>query len=98
MKGPKTGWRKIVKNIMIEEETPAYTLRAKTGMAEWDGDGTQRGKALGWYVGYVTKENDVFFFATCIQSAQPDDRFAATRKQITRRILANLRILPLQVK
>ncbi len=89
---------KIVKNIMIEEETPAYTLRTKTGMAEWDGDSAQRGKAIGWYVGYVTRGNDVFVFATCIQTPKAGDSFAASRKTITRKILANLRILPIQTK
>jgi beta-lactamase class D len=77
----------IVKKIMIEEETPSYTLRTKTGWAE-EGD-----TSIGWYVGYITKGNDAYFFATCIQTAKPDSAFPTRRKSITRRILANLEIL-----
>lgn len=78
----------IVKKIMIEEETPSYQLRSKTGWGE------QEGTSVGWYVGYViTKQKDVYFFATCIQSTNPDDQFARNRKLITRRILKHLHIL-----
>jgi beta-lactamase class D len=88
----------IVKKIMIEEATPVFTLRTKTGMAEWESDSAGRGKALGWYVGYVTKGEETYVFATCIQSEKTNDEFAAKRKQITRRILARLRVLPLETK
>jgi len=43
----------ILKEIMLVEETPAYTLRAKTG---WKGKD-------GWYVGYVEAGDEVWFFA-----------------------------------
>jgi beta-lactamase class D len=86
----------IVKTIMIEEETAAYTLRAKTGMAE--GDDIGRGKALGWYVGYVTTGRDAYVFATCIQSINANEEFAAKRKDLTRRMLARLRALPLETQ
>lgn len=41
---------KILKEIMKEEQTDSYTLRAKTG---WTRDG---GKDTGWWVGYVEKK------------------------------------------
>lgn len=78
----------IVKKIMMEEENAAYTLRSKTGWGEQDG------MNIGWYVGYVTTADNVYFFATCLQARTPDDNFAANRKRITRRILAELDILP----
>ncbi len=78
----------IVKRIMIEEETPAYTPRAKTG---W---GYQNGKDIGWYVGYVSKSDSTYFFATCIQSVKSDKNFPAARKLISRKILSRLQIIP----
>jgi len=44
---------KILKEIMLVDQTPAYTLRAKTG---WKG-------VDGWYVGYVEAGDEVWFFA-----------------------------------
>lgn len=78
----------ITKKIMIEEENASYTLRSKTG---W---GDQDGMNIGWYVGYVTTTDNAYFFATCLQTPTPDDNFATNRKSITRKILAELYILP----
>jgi beta-lactamase class D len=47
-----------VKDILVQEKTPAYTLSAKTG-----GGPTGPGKALGWFVGYVETRGNVYFFA-----------------------------------
>jgi len=44
---------KILKEIMLVEETLTYKLRAKTG---WKGEN-------GWYVGYVEAGDEVWFFA-----------------------------------
>jgi len=43
----------ILKNIMIVNQTSSYTIRAKTG---WT-------KNIGWYVGYVETDNNVWFFS-----------------------------------
>ena len=79
----------IVKRIMIEEQTDSYILRAKTG---WTRDG---GKDTGWWVGYVERKDNVFFFATRIiknrNEINPD--FIRSRKEITRTILTQLHIL-----
>ncbi len=48
----------LVKSIMIREHTEEYALRAKTGWSDAPTPG------VGWYVGYVERGNDVFFFAT----------------------------------
>jgi beta-lactamase class D len=78
----------IVRRIMIAEQTPKYALRAKTGWSEQDS------LSIGWYVGYVEKENNVYFFATCIQSRYPDNTdFGRARIEITRSILKELKIL-----
>lgn len=78
----------IVKEIMISKDTLNYVLRTKTG---WGEDETQM---VGWYVGYVEKENNTFYFATCIQTTDFDDPgFAKKRIDITKEILDKLKVL-----
>jgi len=75
-----------VKDIMIEEKTADYTLRAKTG---WSDAYTPQ---VGWWVGYVERANGkVYFFATEIDINKNED--AAKRKQITRNVLRSLKII-----
>jgi len=65
-----------------------YTLRGKTGWGEQDG------KNIGWYVGYIEREGNVYFFATNIESENPDESlFPGARKAITRQILQDLQLL-----
>jgi beta-lactamase class D len=49
-----------IKDIMIVEKTPNYTIRAKTG---WFGFGDRTVQNIRWYVGYVEKGEQVYFFA-----------------------------------
>ncbi|MBN1985100.1 MAG: class D beta-lactamase [Prolixibacteraceae bacterium] len=80
---------KTVKELMVEEETDTYILRAKTG---WTRDG---GKDTGWWVGYVEKKDNTYFFATRlvkdVENQNPD--FSKCRKEITRTILTQMNIL-----
>lgn len=57
----------IVKEIMIAEETPTFVIRAKTG---WGKEGQTD---IGWYIGYVTTKNNVFYFASCVRNKQESD-------------------------
>ncbi len=80
---------KIVKEMMIEEQTENYILRAKTG---W----TKSGRVdTGWWVGYVERKDNVYFFATRlikdVKIYNPD--FGNCRKKITKTILKQLRII-----
>lgn len=77
----------IVKKISIAEETPNYTLHGKTGWA------VIRGVNIGWYVGYVEKDGNVFFFATNIETKQATDNFLQARIEITRKILKELGVI-----
>ena len=61
----------ILKEIMIDEKSEDYIIRAKTG---WEGK-------YGWYVGYVETKDDVWFFATNIDTKTKDD--LPKRKEIT---------------
>ncbi len=78
----------IVKDILVLEKTPGYTLSGKTG-----GGSLAGGKALGWFVGYVEAKGNVYFFATNLEAAN----FAAIRDrriELTKQILAALGYLP----
>ena len=76
----------ILKKIMIYEQTDDYTLRAKTG---W---GIRFENQIGWFVGYVEKGDEVYFFVTNLESKNPDEGFRS-RIEITYSILRELRIL-----
>lgn len=77
----------IVKDILVRDKQDAYILRAKTGST------TQDSISLGWYIGYLEKDADVYFFATNISSPTPNEQFSNAREAITRNILKELGIL-----
>jgi beta-lactamase class D len=56
-----------LKKIMVVEQTPAYTISAKTGWA------TRVQPQVGWYVGYVETSKNVWFFATNIEIQSEKD-------------------------
>ena len=76
----------ILKTIMIYEQTDDYTLRAKTG---W---GMRFENQVGWFVGYIEKRDNVYFFATNLETKNPDEGFRS-RIEITYNILRELGIL-----
>jgi beta-lactamase class D len=76
----------IVKRIMIYNQTNEYTIRAKTGWALRVED------QIGWFVGYIEKGDDVYFFAINLQSKNPEEGFVS-RKEITFNILKHLGII-----
>ncbi|MCX5806175.1 MAG: class D beta-lactamase [Proteobacteria bacterium] len=66
---------KLLKKIMIIEENPQFTIRAKTGWA------MRTDPQQGWYAGYVETKRQVWFFATNLEIRKKgDDSF---RKEIT---------------
>ncbi|MEZ5198111.1 MAG: class D beta-lactamase [Bacteroidales bacterium] len=78
--------QETVKRIMIVEETPDYTMHAKTGWALVNN--------TGWYIGYVEKEHNVYFFVTCVQGNDFNmENFGTARIEITRNILIELGII-----
>lgn len=79
----------ILKEMMIEETTDKYVIRAKTG---WTRDG---GKDIGWWVGYIEKADNVYFFATRLikDRSESNSNFGSCRKVITKRICKELGIL-----
>ncbi len=79
----------ITKNILIEERTNDYILAGKTGWTNAALDGID----VGWYIGYVEKADQIYFFATSIESNNPKNNFASSRKEITKNILRELKII-----
>jgi beta-lactamase class D len=82
----------IVKDIMVFEKTPEYTLSAKTGGGPITG-----GKYIGWFVGYLEARGNVYYFAMNIEGAS----FAEIRDKrigMTKKILTELEFLPKQEK
>jgi len=68
-----------LRKVMVTEQTPVYTLRAKTGWAE------RVRPQTGWYVGYVETQKDVWLFATNVEVRSGKD--LPYRQQITREAL-----------
>ena len=71
----------ILKKIMIVENNPEYTIRAKTGT----------NPSIAWYVGYVESSNDVWFFALNIAIKNMND--ARFRNEIIKEALKQKKIV-----
>lgn len=80
----------ILKQVMIVEKKEGYTIRAKTG---WTREG---GINTGWWVGYLEKGEEVFFFATRLFQDRKFNRqdFGACRQEITKSVLKEIAALP----
>jgi beta-lactamase class D len=78
----------IVKDIMIVEQTPTYTIRAKSG---WVGFGEPGQSQIGWYVGYLERDENVYLFATNIDIHNDND--PGYRAALTRRCFQDLGLL-----
>lgn len=71
-----------VRDIMVVERAPDHVLRAKTGMVF---DGTS---GVGWWVGWVERQDGATLFALNIAMTRPDQ--APARMAITRAVLKAL--------
>lgn len=76
----------IVKSIMIYDRNDKYILRAKTG---W---GIISNNNIGWFVGYVESNNNVYFFTTNLETQNPEKNYVS-RKNITYNILKYLGVI-----
>lgn len=76
----------ILKKVMVTEKTDKYTLRSKTGWTRVNGNDT------GWWVGYVERKDNVYFFATRLvkKRSTVNTGFGQCRKDITKNILKQL--------
>lgn len=77
-----------VKDIMISERTPDYTIRGKTG---WYGFGSKTIPNIGWYIGYLEKGDNIYFFAINIDIRNEKD--PAARIELMRRCFKDIAVL-----
>ncbi|MEM6645936.1 MAG: class D beta-lactamase [Bacteroidota bacterium] len=75
---------RLVKGIMVEERGGDYVLRAKTG---WAIDPHN----IGWYVGYVVKGNQPYYFSLNIDMTEMAQ--ASARRDIAKAVLRELELL-----
>ncbi|NIG53834.1 class D beta-lactamase [Chitinophaga sp. Cy-1792] len=80
---------RILKDVMITEKTPQYTIHSKTGWTRPDG------YDMGWWTGYVETTDNVYFFATRIWKERKivNDNFSKCRQQITKSILKDIQAI-----
>jgi beta-lactamase class D len=79
----------ILKRVMVTEQNGNYTIRSKTGWTR------ENHTDSGWWVGYVERTDNVWFFATRISKDRsvPNPSFGNCRKEITRNILRQLKAI-----
>lgn len=75
-----------VKAIMVSEQTETHTYRDKTGWTR------KNGQDIGWWVGSLEVNENVYFFATRLIKDENDNNpnFLKGRKEITKLILKEL--------
>jgi beta-lactamase class D len=79
---------RLLRELLVLEETPAYRLSGKT---DWAGLGVDDAAEIGWLVGWLERGEDVYVYALNIDIEKPAD--AAARMRITKAILAELGLL-----
>lgn len=79
----------IMKRMMLIEKTDDYALSGKTGWSYY------KNIDNGWFVGYVTKNKGIYYFATNIEPLESlnMDLFPDLRKEITMEALRRLEII-----
>lgn len=79
----------ILKRVMITEKADTYSIRSKTGWTRVSGND------IGWWVGYVERSDNVYFFATRIikNRSTINKNFGQCRKDITKNILRQLKAI-----
>ncbi len=77
-----------VKDMMISEQTPTYTIRSKTGLATFDS-----GENTGWWVGWVEIGPNVYMFASLLHATNPAQSFVLARVSVARETLQSLRLI-----
>ncbi|MCG9722742.1 class D beta-lactamase [Shewanella sp. Isolate7] len=71
--------QRIVKTMMLNQANGEWVLRAKTGY------GVRQGQKLGWWVGWLEREENTYFFAMNMDIATDND--LALRKRVVKQLL-----------
>ncbi len=78
----------MVKSIIVLEQTGQYKLSGKTGAGP-----RENGKMLGWLVGYVETDANVYFYALNMDG-ENFQAIAEKRLALTKALLRELKIVP----
>lgn len=79
-----------VKDIMVIARTSEYALLGKTGWSYLDEGRSQ----VGWFVGWVERDCNVYFFALNLETSDPDFPMGRARQKIAYEILREMDVLP----
>lgn len=82
------GVQKIVRDVMLQENTTLYKLSYKTGLG-FD----EREHSIGWVVGWIEENKHVYFFVTFVKSESKTIDMRTIRMKITKGILDQLGFL-----
>ncbi len=76
-----------VQKLMIHPNKYGYNLKAKTGWA------ANEDESIGWFVGFLEDEKDIYYFATRLEPKAGGDTqtFLKARKEITMEVLNKLK-------
>lgn len=85
--------QEIVKKIMLMEETSEYKIYGKTGWQIDDFNNLKDSESIGWFVGFLERKDNIYFFATNIETDSTEKTFAESRVKITKKILKELNLL-----
>lgn len=78
----------LLEKLMIKKEGEGWILRGKTGWTEQDG------RQVGWFVGYLTKGERVYFFATQVHAKTEVPQFITSRLALTEIGLQKMGLIP----
>jgi beta-lactamase class D len=80
---------KTVKDIMLIDRKDNYILIGKTGWGT-NVDGMQN---IGWYVGYIERDNNVYFYALNFENQDPNFEMIPIRKKILFDVFSDLQLI-----
>jgi beta-lactamase class D len=81
----------IVRDIIVLEETDKYRLSGKTGTV------LRVESRIGWFVGYLEREGNVYFFATNVEQEESAESLGGVISlEITRQVLEEMGLLEQQ--
>lgn len=82
-----------VKKIMLRAENSRYKIYGKTGWQFEDNEKTGKRHSIGWFVGFLEQNENVYFFALNVETDDTQENFVSSRVAITENILKELKLL-----
>lgn len=82
------GTMRVVREVIVLEETEEYALSGKTGWA------SRIEPQIGWFVGYLERDGNVYFFATNVEREASAESLGVRSLEITRKALEWMELLP----